>query len=208
MKKHIALIAALVIVTLFATVSGSQAHHPSITQNASCQGYTLKADYVGGSGLRKLDWNVFITVDGIVTHEVGSWEGIDNGFNIFDHAGVSTNVQALGFVKMYERKSETWKEVTEETFDLNFNEQCVTITPTPTNTPEITATVTPTSTVTPTGTMTPTPTVTPTNTPGPTSTPTPGPTATSGPGPTATPRPPEPQATPKGLEKGVQYGNK
>ena len=78
------------------------AHHNTITQTASCQGYNVAADYVGGSEYRRVVADVDFTLDGVLELINSDWRGQSNGFNIFTRTGSgSHSVVTTGTVKMY-----------------------------------------------------------------------------------------------------------
>jgi len=197
------LIPLVLVLFLFFFVSQSSAHHPEISQKADCNGYRIAAWYIGGDQKKRLEWNVVLSVNGVSTLIQGDWEGTDNGFQIFEYTGPEyDDITAIGTVNQLTKNRGQWVLEKTETFDLDWKGQCTT----PTTTPTMTVTPTTTQGITPTSTLSPTPTPSGLVTPSFTSTP--GPTSTPVPGPTATPVPPTPEATPKGLDKGVQYGNK
>lgn len=142
-------------ILMFLFVTRVSAHHPQITQEANCDGYSILAEYVGGSGERRLEWDVMIVESGIQTLEQGDWQGVSDGFVIFEHIGLTASVSATGYVRQFEGQRQT----NEELFALYFDGNCLTITPT------ITTTTTQTPTMTPAATMTVSPTQTPQLTP-------------------------------------------
>lgn len=201
-----------VLILIFTNAVRVSAHHPSVDQYGNCDGWKIVGNYIGGNLTKRLEWDVTYTTNGFTNNVVGNWEGQSNGFEVFKIQGADSNIIATGYLKQFKKVGQQWVLEQQEDIALSFNGQCTSPTVIPTNTPTVSVTTTPSATpsLSPTATFYVTSTMTPTLTPSYTitSTPVPGPTATPQPGPTATPRPPEPQTTPKGLEKGVQYGNK
>ena len=123
---------AMVLMMTFAVALPALAHHNNIVQEASCDGYLVKADYIGGSGLRKVEWDVDLTVDGSTENISGEWIGHHSGFNIFSRSGTGAHdVQVSGYVKMSKWKWiiphiwGDWAEVDHDVFDLSFDaDQC------------------------------------------------------------------------------------
>lgn len=103
MKKLIlSLFLGLLAVSSLLTAKVVLAHHNTITQTASCEGYLVKADYVGGSSTRRVLTDVDFTLDGVLENINSDWRGTSGGFNIFTRTGTgSHDVQATGTVKMY-----------------------------------------------------------------------------------------------------------
>ncbi len=218
MKKILSFAAVIIAVVLSFKVGSVYAHHNTITQNASCQGYTVSADYVGGSAYRRVLTDVDFKLDNNSTEHINQdWRGISNGFNIFTRTGTGNHeVKVTGTVKLYSCEQDAddiwtqngivkcdaggsnnsddgWDLIETDTFTLDYKGQC--ITPTPTSTPTPTPSPTPTVTPTPTPTETPTPTPTEEVTPTPTPSPTPEPECESECEPEVTPTPsptPEP----------------
>ena len=209
MKKIIlTLFLSLLLSTSLLTAKLVSAHHNTITQTASCSGYTVKADYVGGNDTRRVLTNVVFKLDGGIDQNIASdWRGASNGFNIFTRTGTGNHeVKATGTVKLYscdEQNDDLWTQsgivkcdaggsnnsddgwdlVETDTFNLDYKGSCATSTPSPT--------------VIPTPTVTPSPIMTPTGTPTATSTMSPSPTPSQSPEPTETPVPSEtPTPTP------------
>jgi len=92
----------LVLAMLALVVSPALAHHPTGSATASCDGYDVSGNYVGGSSYRWLDWNVTVTIDGVPEVIAGSWNGVNPGFEIFSRTGSGPHdVMVSGYIKMY-----------------------------------------------------------------------------------------------------------
>lgn len=129
-KRLKTLFLLVVLVGLFVGATAAFAHHNTVTEWANCEGYLVKADYVGGSGLRKVVWDVDVSVDGLPTEYSGSWEGVSSGFQIFKAEGTGAHdVEADGFVKMYQWRWiirflnwGEWRLVDADYFNLDFDD--------------------------------------------------------------------------------------
>jgi len=83
-------------------VSIVSAHHNTITQDASCSSYNVKAEYVGGDEYRRVLTDVQFTLDGVLENIDQDWRGMSNGFTIFTRTGTGKHdVKTTGTVKMY-----------------------------------------------------------------------------------------------------------
>ncbi|KKW26434.1 MAG: hypothetical protein VF00_C0007G0011, partial [candidate division Kazan bacterium GW2011_GWB1_52_7] len=132
----------LALVMLALVVSPAFAHHPTGSATASCDGYDISGNYVGGSSYRWLDWNVTVTIDGVPEVIAGSWDGIDPGFEIFSRTGSGPHdVEVSGYIKMYNDNAvseDTYTKTEDRDFDntkvnINFfdSDRQVTITAKP-----------------------------------------------------------------------------
>lgn len=120
------------------------AHHNDVIQTANCQGWQVKGIYSGGNGYRRAVWN--FDLNGV--NQSGSWQGISSGRTLFDVTGTG-EVDADGYLKLYQLSIHGWQEVDNDTINLHFHDNCnpePTPTGEPTPTPEDTPTPTPTTT--------------------------------------------------------------
>ncbi len=123
-----------ILITAFVSVGPAFAHHVTKVDQANCQGtsfvYSVSGAYVGGSSLRKVDWNVNVTIDGNTTNYSGSWEGTSNGFSLFSVSGTAnSSVQTSGQIVMSEwqkvKGKWQWVEIQTETYGLNKTNTCI-----------------------------------------------------------------------------------
>jgi len=104
-------VTAVVLLALVLAVfpAAADPHHLTSAASASCSGYNVTADYVGGSGTRRVVWNVTVTVDGTPTNYSGDWQGASPGFDLFTASGGGAHdVQATGHARLYERERTGW----------------------------------------------------------------------------------------------------
>ena len=160
------------------------AHHLEQQQQLDCYEWNIRADYIGGSGDRKVVTDVVINGEHIFEEfyfdNAPGHLGHPANYVVLDESG-SGSVVATGTVKMYEKRNGSYVYVA-EIEAISANLVCAS---TPTATATATATATSTNTPEPTATDTPVPTSTATNTPE--STPTTGIAGTVTPLPTDTP---------------------
>jgi hypothetical protein len=169
------------------------AHHTQVVESADCNGWSSRAEYIGGSGERKVV--VDVVINGEVIQQTFFFDddaadhlGVQNFWLLYERTGTGPVVTS-GTITLYTKSGGVYTNVVDtDSPSLNFDAGiCATNTPTPTQTHTPTQTPTNTHTPTNTPTHTHTPTNTPTDTPTNTHTPTNTPTGTFTPVPTDTP---------------------
>lgn len=102
-------VAVLLAFVLGVLPAAADPHHLTSAASASCSGYNVTADYVGGSGTRRVTWDVTVTVDGAPTNYTGTWEGHSPGFDLFTASGGGAHdVQATGSAILFEWGRTGW----------------------------------------------------------------------------------------------------
>jgi hypothetical protein len=196
--------AAAAFAMLLAHPQVALAHHVKLSDDASCDGWTVRAEYIGGDEDRMVVVDAWINdehIDETFFFDEGTGHlGHQDYFLLYERSGTGS-LQTSGTVTMYARD---WRGRYKETVDEDYTGidlVCATPTPPVTATPIATDTPVPTATSTPTpddtpetsGSVTPLPTDTPdttiesTITPLPTETSTPSAQGSTTPLPTNTP---------------------
>ncbi len=143
------------VLLLVARPGTALAHHVTITDNASCSGWSTKAEYIGGPADRKMVVDVMINDEHIAQtfyfdNDAGHL-GHQNYYLLFQRAGTGS-LHTSGTIIMYQKVNGAYTSVASIT-NANANLTCAS-TATPVNSATATSTATP---ILPTNTPTPTP---------------------------------------------------
>jgi hypothetical protein len=93
---------ALVLTSFAVAPQVALAHHPTGIQQADCEGYEVSGSFVGGSGYRWWEWNVDVTVDGVLTNYSGALNGVFGNTTLFSATGTGPHdVLASGYIREF-----------------------------------------------------------------------------------------------------------